>query len=123
MQTNVIVKFSVLLCIAAVLYVLASYMNIAHPQPNMTKAVALASSIAALEYLFKVPAYNLVKTEFPPAIIHVIWIVVAFFATNLFQEFYMHKKVKTKVWMGGFIIIAVVADLCYDELRSKPFSN
>lgn len=111
--------FSTLIVIASVLYVLASYINFKFPQSNLAIAVAIASGFAVTEYCFKVPAYALVKETLKPAVIHVIWIVVAFFATNLYQRFVLGKKVSKRVWIIGVLMIVGITWLMFEELKES----
>ena len=104
--------------LAVVLYTFASfYSTVGDTPPNTPKAwlsvIGIGVLFATIEYMIKIPAYVSGHKLMDPAYIHLIWVVLAFFGTNLFQIFIMKKSVETKIWIIGFVIIIELALLKY----------
>ena len=104
--------------LAAILYTFASfYSTVGDKPPNNPRAwlsvIGIGVLFAAVEYMIKIPAYISGHKLMDPAYIHLIWVILAFFGTNLFQLIVMKKPVETKIWIVGFLIIIELAVLKY----------
>jgi uncharacterized protein (DUF486 family) len=104
--------------IAVVLYTFASFYSTTgkHP-PNNIKAwlgvIGTGVLFATIEYIFKIPAYISAHKFLSPAYIHLIWLVLAFFATNIFQIFVTKEEISLEIWIIGALMVIELGFLLY----------
>ena len=118
-----ILIFGIGIIIAAILYTFASFFSITqnkHPTNTneWVKIIGVAILFAAVEYMFKIPAYMSGKKHLDPSTIHIIWLVLAFIATNLYQIFFMKKEVSMMTWIIGGLVTVQLVYLVYHERSS-----
>jgi hypothetical protein len=103
--------------IAVVLYTFASFYSTTGKVPHTIKAwlgvIGTGVLFATIEYIFKIPAYVSAHKFLSPAYIHLIWLVLAFFATNIFQIFVTKEVISFEVWAIGILMVFELGILFY----------
>lgn len=119
----VIILFAILVIFASGLYSYANFReNKIKGKINLTSKkfliiLALSMGFGSIEYIFKIPAFILIKDVLTPIQIQMIWLFVTSCSVILFQKLYLKQTIHTHSYITFALIFAILIIEMYMKIK------